>query len=63
MHTILITGGSGFIGQALVRNFISKNYYVINFDLHDHVKINSKKYLKMFVYKCRGRYLKEKFTR
>jgi nucleoside-diphosphate-sugar epimerase len=44
MHTILITGGSGFIGQALVRNFISKNYYVINFDLHDNVKINSKKY-------------------
>ena len=44
MHNILITGGSGFIGQALVHNFLNKNYFVINFDLNDNIKVNSKNY-------------------
>jgi nucleoside-diphosphate-sugar epimerase len=45
MHNILITGGSGFIGQALVHNFLNKNYFVINFDLNDNIKVNSQNYL------------------
>ena len=44
MHNILITGGSGFIGQALVHNFLNKNYFVINFDLNDNIKVNNKNY-------------------
>lgn len=44
MHNILITGGSGFIGKALVQNFLSKNYSVINFDLNDNIKVYNKNY-------------------
>ena len=32
MFKILVTGGAGFIGSAVVRLAIQKNYTVLNFD-------------------------------
>ena len=32
MHTILVTGGLGFIGSNLIRILLKKNYRVINVD-------------------------------
>ena len=32
MKKLLITGGSGFIGSALVRNAVKKGYFVLNLD-------------------------------
>jgi uncharacterized protein (TIGR01777 family) len=35
MEHVLIVGGSGFIGQALVRSFVARNCRVTVFDIHD----------------------------
>ena len=32
MHTIIVTGGLGFIGSNLIKLLKKKNYYIINID-------------------------------
>lgn len=47
MNHILIVGGSGFIGQALVRSFVARDYRVTVFDMirgrfeHEHVRYHT----------------------
>jgi NAD(P)-dependent dehydrogenase (short-subunit alcohol dehydrogenase family) len=41
MNTIIVTGASGNLGQAVVKNFLAKNYFVVGTVIpNDTVKIN-----------------------
>ena len=44
MKTIIITGGSGFIGSALVKHFIKLNHKVINIDKLTYASKKNSKY-------------------
>ena len=45
MTTIIITGGSGFIGNSLVKHFIKLNYKVINIDKLTYASKKNLKYI------------------
>ena len=34
MHKVLVTGGSGYLGNEIVKNLIAKNFIVSSFDLN-----------------------------